>query len=253
MGELAGKRIIITGAADGIGWGIAEVCHREGAQLVLFDLDPALIAEKRPLIPEAVWVQGSVASDADLERLVATATAAGRVDGLVNNAGVGSYAGTAENLASDDWDRVINVNLRGAWMLSRLLIPHLRVHGGGCLIFVSSVHATATYPAHFPYNVTKGGIRSMVQAFALDYGAVGIRAVGLAPGWTRTRNNERYLSTVPDPAGEWARVLAAHPLGRVGEPREMGEVASFLLSDRCPFITGTTLNVDGGLLAKMPG
>ncbi len=252
MAELAKQRALITGAAEGIGWAIAQVFEREGAELVLLDNNEELIREKQPLLPRAEFLRCDVADLSALERVVLHATSGRRLHTLILNAAVGSYAGTAENLKPEEWDRVMGVNLKGAWYLAKLLIPHFRAHGGGTIIVINSIHREATYSAHFPYNVSKGGLTMLVRALALDYGKDGIRALGIAPGWIRTRNNERFLETVKNKDRVWEMIRASHPLGRIGEPQEVGELASFIASPRCPFLNGTTITLDGGLTAALP-
>ncbi|MBN4074024.1 SDR family oxidoreductase [bacterium AH-315-E10] len=253
MDELKGKKAFITGAADGIGLGIADVFQREGAELVLFDVDQELLESRREQFPDALMIQGDCANMDDLERAVKDATAGGPVTSLINNAGVGSYNGCVDELSLDEWDRVMSVNLKGSWYLCKLFIPVMRKNGGGTIVFIGSVHEQVTFARHFPYNVTKGGIGMLTKSLALDYGKDNIRSVSISPGWVRTVNNERFLASVENPEETWQKVKDTHPLGRIGEPQEIGEMASFICSDRCCFLNGTSVIVDGGLTASMPG
>ena len=120
-------------------------------------------------------------------------------------------------------------------------------------MFIGSIHETGTYARHFPYTVTKGGIRQMTKSLAIDYGDDNIRSVSVAPGWVRTVNNERYLESVDNPEEVWQKILDTHPLNRIAEPQEIGEVVSFVCSDRCRVLNGTSVVVDGGLTAAFPG
>jgi NAD(P)-dependent dehydrogenase (short-subunit alcohol dehydrogenase family) len=251
--ELDGKRILITGAAEGIGWGIASACARHGAELVLVDINAKLLAERGEELPAAQQVVADISSDSDLKRLVAEVTADAPLQGLVNNAAVNSYSGTATSVSTDDWDRVMAVNLRGSWMLSRLLIPHFAGQGGGVILHITSVHGDATFNAHFPYNLTKGAMNTLVQSLAIDFADDGIRSIGIAPGWVHTRNIDIFLDMSEDADAEMAKIKSFHPSRRIGRPDEIGELASFLLSDRCPYINGTVVTVDGGLCAQLPG
>lgn len=249
--ELKNKLAVVTGAANGIGWGIANVFKRNGAKLVLVDIDKKLIEEKRKELPEAHWVCADLAKKADLERILEETLEQGTPDVLINNAAIGTYGKTASNIQEEDWDHVLNINLKSNWYLSKLFIPSFQKQKKGCFIYISSVHALMSDTAYFPYSVTKGGINALVRATAIDYGKDGIRSVGIAPGWVKTACVTDFLNSLENSEEEWKKVNAKHLIGRMGQPEEIGEMASFIASDRCSFLNGTIVTVDGGLTTQL--
>jgi NAD(P)-dependent dehydrogenase (short-subunit alcohol dehydrogenase family) len=247
---------VVTGAAAGIGRAVAERLAADGTAVVLGDVDePAAKAVAAGIEANggrASAVRVDVSRSADVEALMTAAVEAyGRLDAVVNNAGI-AIPGTVEHTGEDDWDKVLGVNLRGVWLGMKHAIPYLRAAGGGAIVNVSSVQALLGFPEWAAYSATKGAIISLTQQAAVEYAPEGIRVNCVAPGTIMTPMNERIFETTTDPDALVASWNAMHPLGRFGQPAEVGAAVAFLLGDDASFITGVCLRVDGGLAIAGP-
>ena len=247
MNTLAGKSVLVTGAARGIGAAIAEAVVEEGGAVALLDIDPAGADTVARLADGAAhFFQCDVRSLEDVERAVANAKRAlGGLDGLVNNAGVNAYF-DAVAMTEDDWDSVFAVDLKAAWMLAKAALPGL-IERGGAIVNISSIQARLTLRGFFPYAAAKAGLEGLTRSLALEYAPAGVRVNAVAPGYTETRLVQEWFDLQDDPAAARKSVLAKIPLGRIAEPREIGSAVVFLLSDQASAITGTTLAVDCGV------
>jgi NAD(P)-dependent dehydrogenase (short-subunit alcohol dehydrogenase family) len=235
--DFRGRRVCITGAASGIGAGMARAFAGAGASLVLADIDgPNLNAIARELAATAAtFDQGDIAS---VERLV---QAAGRIDVLLNNAGILLYEPFLD-LTWPDLRRVVDVDLVGAIALTRLVGEQMVQRGRGVIIHTSSQLVFNGAEFRAVYAATKAAISQLVKTAALEWGRAGVRVNAIAPGRTLTKSNRHLLS---DPA-EHAKHLERIPLGRYGQPEDIANVAVFLASDAASYITGQTIVVDGG-------
>ena len=255
--ELAGKIAIVTGAAKGIGAAVARMVAREGAAVVVADLDVAVgQAVTESIIGaggQAIFAQANVALAVDAERLVQTAVNVfGGLDVLVNNAGIQTY-GTVETMAEAEWDRTLSVNLKSVFLLSKYAIPALRARGGGTIVNMASVQGMASQPAVSAYAASKGGILAMTRSMALDVAQDNIRVNCVCPGSVDTPMlrwaAERFAANDPDQAvREWG---ASHALNRVARADEVAEMVLFLAGPRSSFCTGAAYLVDGGMLAAL--
>lgn len=250
-GRLDGKRIVVTGAAQGIGLAIAECFLTEGASLFLIDRDGDLLAAEAGRLRAAGGKVGHAAADitdADaIARAVAAATAEiGRPNALVNNAGVNVFFEPLK-LSDADWQRCFDINLKGAWNCSKAVLPGMIEEGGGVILNIASTHAFTIIPHTFPYPVAKHALLGMTKALGLEYAGQGVRVNALAPGYVRTQKAVEYWNSFPDPVAAEAETMKLHPGGRIAAPEEIASAALFMVSDECPFMNATCLTVDGGM------
>lgn len=240
MNRLAGKAIIVTGAARGIGLGIAAACRREGAEVLAVDINPDLQAVANDIGAVALALD-ICAEGADAEAVRVATGAFGRVDGLVNNAGRVDEADILETTA-ELWHDTMRLNLEAPFLWCKAVLPVMLEQGCGAIVNVSSIEALQVRPRHFPYVISKSGLNSMTRAIATDFGRRGIRCNTLSPGSVRTEMFETYTAQYP---GLAAHLESLNYAGRLGTTEEIGNAAVYLLSDDTPFLNGHDLTVDG--------
>jgi len=253
MTTLDGKIIVLTGGATGLGRACAAELGRQGATVVLGDTDEERGRKvTEDLGEKAVFVQCDVSRSEDCAHLMEHAASEfGRIDAVMSNAGIEGN-GSVETCDEDTWDRVMAVNLKGMFLVSKHAVPHLRRGGGGAILMTSSVSAFWGEPGTVAYNAAKGGIIGLVKAMAMDHGRDGIRVNCLCPGYHATGMPERFFAAQANPAAMAGKVNDLIALRRMGAPEELGRTAAFLLSDASPYITGTAIVVDGGMTAGYP-
>jgi NAD(P)-dependent dehydrogenase (short-subunit alcohol dehydrogenase family) len=243
------KVALVTGAAKGIGAGIAERFVEAGAAVVLFDVDGAgalSLAARLCARGRALAVEGDVADEEDVRRAIERTVAEfGRLDVLINNAGIELF-GFIPEYTSEQWDRQLGVNLKGAFLFAKHVIPRMRGHGGA-IVNISSVHAFVSYPGNAAYDASKAGLCALTRTLALEHGRDGIRVNAICPGYIDTPMMDKWLDTVPDREEAMRQVFAVHPLGRIGTPRDIADAVLFLACDAASFISGATLVVDGAM------
>jgi NAD(P)-dependent dehydrogenase (short-subunit alcohol dehydrogenase family) len=252
--RLKDRVAIVTGAAKGIGKGIATVFSKEGAKVVVVDWDAdageGTAEEIRRSGGDASFVRCDVSDEQQVRAMVQAALDAyGRIDILVNNAGIGVYKSVLD-ATSEDWDRCLAVNLKGVFLCSKYVIPHMQAVGKGAIVNISSVHAHATVNGVAPYAASKGGVTALTRNMAIDYGPT-IRVNAIAPGWVLTPLIQSIFDSYPDPEEQRRIVEQRQVMKRIGQPEDIGYAAAFLASDEASFITGTQLFVDGGLTAQL--
>ena len=255
MKGIKGKNVLVTGATSGIGQAIAAYFATEGANVALnYRSDPEKLEGTEELIDrmcsqvrgcggKELPVEGDVSQEADIVRMCdEVVEQLGSLDVLINNAGIQTAAASHE-LATSDFDKVISVNLRGAYLCAREAIKHfLKRNDGGIIINVSSVHEIIPRPQYVSYSISKGGMENMTKTLALEYARQNIRVNAIAPGATATPINS-WTENV-----QKKQEVESHiPMGRVGTSEEMAAITAFLASDDASYITGQTLYVDGGL------
>jgi NAD(P)-dependent dehydrogenase (short-subunit alcohol dehydrogenase family) len=249
--------VIITGAASGIGLATAQLLHRRGASVALVDtnaeMGAAALASLGSDPDRAIFTHAELSQPEEAEMAVARAFQAfGRLNGLVNNAGIQRY-GNAEETSLALWHEVLAVNLTSAFMLSRATIPHLRRSGGGAIVNVGSVQSRGSQRGAVAYVTSKHALLGLTRALAVDYAPEGIRANCVCPGTVDTPMFRASAALDPDPASVIEACEQMHPIGRIARPEEVAEVIVFLLSTGASFVTGAEIDVDGGLLALISG
>lgn len=245
-GSLDRKTAIITGAGSGFGEAMARKFAREGANIVVADRDAA--GAKRvagELGAQALAVEADIArQDAVAEAVRQAVMHFGRVDILVNNAGIGHKPQPAEDIQPDEFDRIVGVNIRGIYLMSRALIPHFKENGGGVILNIASTGAARPRPNLAWYNATKGWVVSATKALAIELAAYNIRVNALNPVAGETPLLTTFMGEDTEEIRQKFR--ASIPLGRLLKPEDLAQSAAFLCSPAASMITGVALDVDGG-------
>lgn len=247
--RLQDKVAIVTGGGGGIGRATSSLFAKEGAKVVVSDVNEELAHETMNLIKnaggEAICVIANMANPEDVQVLInKTCDRYGGLDILFNNAGVANVEVKLADMPIDEWERVIDINLKGVFLGMKYAIPEMETRGGGSIINTSSILGLKGKKFVSPYNASKGGVVILTKNAALEYGGKNIRVNAIAPGVIDTaiiegwKNDER----------KWPIISTSNALRRVGQPEEIAKTVLFLASDDSSYITGTTIVVDGGAL-----
>ena len=252
MGKDATRVVLVTGATSGIGYTTARVLAQQGWKVVAAGIEPAT-AEMTTEMADAgdvVFVQIDLAEPAAAPALVDRALQQfGRLDGLVNCAGIHTLADTA-NTSDEVWDRILNVNLHAAFRLTREAIAAMIRSGGGTVVNVASEAGIVAVPGQVAYNVSKAGLIMLTRSVAVDHAAEQIRAVSVCPGTTLTPLVRAAIDSAPDPAAHERMLAESRPARRLGKPEEIAAAIAFVLSDDVAYMTGAELVIDGGYTAR---
>ncbi len=245
--KLDGKIAIVTGGGSGIGRSTAIRFAREGARVTVCDVDSLGGEETVSLIREsgadAIFVKTDVKDSNQILKLVNTTTTTfGGLHILVNNAGIGHSEVRSVDLAEEEWDHVIDINLKGVFLGIKFAVPEIKKSGGGSIINTSSLLGLKGKKYQAAYNASKAGVVMLTQNAALEYGKYNIRVNAIAPGVIDTKIIDGWKQD----ERRWPFISKANALGRIGTPAEVANAIFFLASDEASFITGTTLSVDGG-------
>ena len=249
---LRDKVTLVTGGGSGIGRAASIAFAREGARVAIADWNPTGAAETARMIEDT----GGIASvfEVDVTRAAQVSSLIdkivdtyGRLDCAFNNAGVGGKVLYTADYPEDDWDRVIDVNLKGVWLCMKYEIPVMEKQGGGAIVNTASIYGLAGHETYVAYNAAKHGVVGITKTAALEYAKAGIRINAVCPGYILTP------MTIPNieanPALE-QRMVSQTPMGRLGNPEEIAETVLWLSSDAASFVTGHTMTTDGGYMAQ---
>lgn len=253
--RLKDKVAIVTGGAMGIGKGIVTVFAREGAKVVIADVNEeagrATEQELRDQGFDVFFVRCDVSNEEDVKAMIQkTIEHYGALHILVNNAGIGVYKSITE-ATREEFERCLAVNLIGPFLCSKYAIPHIKASGGGSIINIASVHAVQNVGGTAPYAASKGGLAALTRAAAIDVARDNIRVNAICPGWIDTPLVRGIFASSPDPEGMRRQVERRQLLGRLGTPEDVGYAALFLASDESSYITGSLLFVDAGMTAQL--
>ncbi|MDW0116181.1 SDR family NAD(P)-dependent oxidoreductase [Sporosarcina thermotolerans] len=245
MGKLQDKVAVITGGASGIGAATAELFVKEGAKVVLVDLNEekgkAFEAELKGQNAEALFVKANITSEEDVQNVFKEAVKAfGKVDVVFNNAGIGRVHPT-ETLEYSEWRNTVNVDLDGVFLVAREALREMLKSGGGTIVNTASMYGWVGSPGSAAYNAAKGGVINLTRSLALEYATKNIRVNALAPGFIDT-------PIIPEESKDVLKSMT--PMQRLGQAEEMAKAVLFMASDDSSFMTGNVLTVDGGYTAQ---
>lgn len=254
MGQLADQVAIITGGAGGIGSAITRLFAVEGSVVAILDVPTsageALVSDLSTTGKSAVFLPTDVTKSSQVAQSVdAVLRAFGKVTILVNAVGV-LRQGRVDVMSEDDWDIMMDVNVKGVFLATKYVVPALKEAGGGSIVNLSSVSAFIGSDGSFAYTTTKGAVQSFTYGIAQELAPFNIRVNALCPGWVDTGFTHQAMRTADDPAALVDLAKRSHALGRMAQPEEVAQGALFLVSRAASFVTGTSLFVDGGFMIK---
>jgi meso-butanediol dehydrogenase / (S,S)-butanediol dehydrogenase / diacetyl reductase len=255
--DFKGKVAVVTGGGSGIGRACAQEFIEKNAAVAVVDRDgkagEKTTAELKSKGGKAEFFQVDVASAPDVKKLIPKIVAAfGGIDILVNNAGIQRY-GTVTTISEEEWDEVLDINLKGAFLMSKHIIPQMVERGGGSIVITGSVQSVAAQRNSVHYVVSKHGLLGLTRCIALDYGKQNIRANCVLPGAIDTPMLQWAANLDSDPEKVLKACDRVHLRGKMGQPEEVAHVIVFLASEQASFMTGSAVMVEGGLLVPVGG
>ncbi|MDX2032814.1 MAG: SDR family oxidoreductase [Blastocatellia bacterium] len=245
---------LITGGASGIGLATAQLLHERGASVAIVDANAQAVERAAELFDgRALLLHADLSRETEARQTVErTVERFGRLNGLVNSAGIQRY-GNAEQTSLDLWNEVLGANLTASFLVSRASLPEMRRAGGGSIVNVGSVQSHVSQRGALAYVTSKHALLGLTRSMAVDYAPDRIRVNCVCPGTVDTPMFRWTASLDPAPESVIRACEEMHPLGRIAAPREVGEVIAFLLTNAASFVTGTAIDVDGGVLALVGG
>ena len=248
MNGLAEKVFVVTGGASGIGRATATRLAAEGARVAIWDFSEAAAKEVAEQLGGTAFGCNVLDAATVEEAAGATAAAFGQVDGLVNAAGIFIVEGGVEECSIEDWDRVVGTNLRGVFLTSKFLLPHIRAARGG-IVNIASLYGIRGFLDECAYDASKGAIVNLTHQMAIQYAKDGVRVNAVAPGEILTPMTRAQFAPGIAEEEQVAAIAARVPMGRMGEPEEVAAAIAFLLSVDASYVSGVVLPVDGAFLA----
>lgn len=250
--DFKGSHVIITGGAKGIGYACLEKFYREGANVTVLDTDITGEALKSKFSDRFLFIQADISKEMEVKQAIEKAVAVfGEVNVLVNNAGIQRYS-TVTETSEEEWDLVMNVNLKGAFFCAKHTIPSMLKAGKGVVVNVSSVQAFVSQQKVAPYTTSKTALLGLTRSIAVDY-SPHVRCVAVCPGTIDTPMLRNSFEESPDPEAVYEECVDMHLVQRIGNPEEIAAFVAFLASDQAGFITGQAFRIDGGLGIAIAG
>ena len=249
QGVLLGKNAVVTGGGQGIGLGISQCLLAAGASLVIVQRSslPAELSQH----PDVGWIEADLSQPESYSNIaIAIESQYDHIDILINNAGL-MFERRLDDMQLDEWQNMLALNLTAPIFLSKHLLPLLQASQSGSIIHIGSIEGIGANPDHSAYCATKGGIHALTKAMAVDLGKDNIRCNSIAPGWIRSALSDDYINAQPNSTAAWEDLYKMHPVGRIGEPEDVGNLAVYLASDAAGFMTGQVIVLDGGRTSKL--
>ena len=248
--QLQNKRALVTGGSSGIGEAIVRRFLKEGAKVMLADINCKLAEDVTndlsKLYQDIYWINADVTIDQDISNMIdKTISMLGGIDILVNNAGI-PMVGTVEKLSSENWDIELDVNLKSIYRTSKAIWPYFKAQNGGVILNTASVAGLIGMPGQHSYSTAKAGVIMLTRCMAIDGAPEGIRVNCICPGFVKTPMADSFLKSQDNPEKTKKYIESLHPIGRIGKPEDIASGFAYLASEDASWITGIALPIDGG-------